>query len=71
MDTLYVRMRDRSLVQNWAVSVAIGVNSEGYKDALDLCTSANEGAKFGTEGCEAAQAGAIHAVLGVTADIRR
>lgn len=39
-------MRHGGRVENRAVYVAIGINLEGRKDVLKLCTSAAEGAKF-------------------------
>jgi putative transposase len=46
MDALYVKMRHNGHVENRAVHVAIGVNTEGVKEVLGLWTAANEGAKF-------------------------
>jgi putative transposase len=46
MDALYVKMRQNGHVDNRAVHVAIGVNTEGVKEVLGLWTAAHEGAKF-------------------------
>ncbi len=39
-------MRQEGRVENRAVFVALGVNLEGHKEVLGLCTSATEGAKL-------------------------
>jgi putative transposase len=46
LDALMVKMRYEGRVENRAVYVAIGIDSQGQKDVLGLWTSANEGAKF-------------------------
>jgi len=46
LDALMVKMRHEGRVENRAVYVAIGIDSQGQKDVLGLWTSANEGAKF-------------------------
>jgi putative transposase len=46
LDALMVKMRHEGRVENRAVYVVIGIDSQGQKDVLGLWTSANEGAKF-------------------------
>jgi putative transposase len=46
LDALMVKMRHEGRVENRAVYVAIGIDSQGQKEVLGLWTSANEGAKF-------------------------
>ena len=46
LDCLVVRSRDSGTIQNKAVYLALGVNSDGEKELLGLWLSQNEGAKF-------------------------
>ena len=46
LDCIFVKVRENSTVINKAVYVAIGINSEGYKDVLGLWLEKTEGAKF-------------------------
>lgn len=46
LDCLVVRSRDSGAIQNKAVYLALGVNSDGEKELLGLWLSQNEGAKF-------------------------
>jgi putative transposase len=46
LDALMVKMRHEGRVENRAVYVVIGIDSQGQKDVLGLWASANEGAKF-------------------------
>jgi len=46
LDCLIVRSRDTGAIQNKAVYLALGVNSDGEKELLGLWLSQNEGAKF-------------------------
>lgn len=46
LDALMVKMRHEGRVENRAVYVAVGIDTQGQKDVLGLWTSANEGAKF-------------------------
>src|SRR5882672_2641879 len=46
LDALMVKMRHEGRVENRAVYVVIGIDSQGQKDVLGLWTLANEGAKF-------------------------
>jgi putative transposase len=46
LDALMVKMRHDGRVENRAVYVAVGIDSQGQKDVLGLWTSANEGSKF-------------------------
>lgn len=46
LDCLIVRSRDSGAIQNKAVYLALGVNSDGEKELLGLWLSQNEGAKF-------------------------
>jgi putative transposase len=46
MDALRVKIRNDHQVENRAIHVAIGVNTEGNKDVLGLWIADNEGAKF-------------------------
>jgi putative transposase len=45
-DCLRVKVRDEGTVRNKALYLAIGVNSDGYKDVLGLWLEQTEGAKF-------------------------
>lgn len=46
LDCLVVRSRDSGVIQNKAVYLALGVNTEGEKELLGLWLAQNEGAKF-------------------------
>ena len=46
LDCIFVKVRENHAIINKAVYVAIGVNSEGYKDVLGLWLEKTEGAKF-------------------------
>ncbi|MDR7123191.1 IS256 family transposase, partial [Rheinheimera soli] len=46
LDCLVVRSRDSGSIQNKAIYLALGVNSDGEKELLGLWLSQNEGAKF-------------------------
>jgi len=46
LDALMVKMRHEGVVQNRAVHVVIGLNTEGCKEVLGLWVETNEGAKF-------------------------
>lgn len=46
LDCIFVKVRENSTVINKTVYVAIGINSEGYKDVLGLWLEKTEGAKF-------------------------
>ncbi|MHB1844530.1 MAG: IS256 family transposase [Deltaproteobacteria bacterium] len=46
LDALVVKMRHDGTVQNRAVHVVIGLNTEGRKEVLGLWVETNEGAKF-------------------------
>ena len=46
LDALMVKIRDKGVVQNRAVYVAVGVDLEGHKDVLGLWIQNAEGAKF-------------------------
>ncbi|MDZ7871216.1 MAG: IS256 family transposase [Rheinheimera sp.] len=46
LDCLVVRSRESGAIQNKAVYLALGVNSDGEKELLGLWLSQNEGAKF-------------------------
>ena len=46
LDCIFVKVRENNTVINKAVYVAIGINSEGYKDVLGLWLEKTEGAKF-------------------------
>lgn len=46
LDCIFVKVRENNAIINKAVYVAIGVNSEGYKDVLGLWLERTEGAKF-------------------------
>jgi putative transposase len=46
LDCIFIKVRENNSVINKAVYVAIGINSEGYKDVLGLWLEKTEGAKF-------------------------
>ena len=46
LDALIVKIRDGGVVQNKAIYVAVGVDSDGEKDVLGLWVQVTEGAKF-------------------------
>jgi putative transposase len=46
LDCIFIKVRENHAIINKAVYVAIGVNSEGYKDVLGLWLEKTEGAKF-------------------------
>ena len=46
LDALVVKIRDKGLVQNRAVYLAVGVDLDGHKDVLGMWIQTTEGAKF-------------------------
>jgi len=46
VDALVVKIRDSGVVQNKAIYIAVGIDSEGQKDVLGLWVQTTEGAKF-------------------------
>ena len=46
LDCIVIKIRENQTVDNKAIYVALGVNSQGHKELLGLWISQNEGAKF-------------------------
>jgi hypothetical protein len=46
LDALVVKIRDKGVVQNKAVYIAVGVGMDGGKDVLGMWIQQTEGAKF-------------------------